>query len=174
MRYWLGLGANLGDPRASIEAALARLGELARVEAVSHPWQTAPREVEDQPVFLNAGARVASDLDPRALLAAVKDLERALGRDPGGVRFGPRAIDCDLLLWEGGEWEDDVLTIPHRTGALAIRVTSVDEDEKLVSTIGFEELAQGASTPLMYFRQGYQGTGIFSPFVTNTFGSVGA
>ena len=113
MRYWLGLGANLGDPRASIEAALARLGELARVEAVSHPWQTAPREVEDQPVFLNAGARVASDLDPRALLAAAKDLERALGRDPGGVRFGPRAIDCDLLLWEGGEWEDDVLTIPH-------------------------------------------------------------
>ena len=113
MRYWLGLGANLGDPRASIVAALARLGELARIEAVSHPWETAPREVEDQPVFLNAAARVESALGPRELLAAVKEMERALGRDPGGVRFGPRAIDCDLLLWEGGEWEDDALTIPH-------------------------------------------------------------
>ena len=113
MRYWLGLGANLGDPRAAIEAALARLAEVARVEAVSHPYETAPRDLEDQPAFVNAGARVASDLDPRALLAAVKEMERALGRDPGGVRFGPRAIDCDLLLWEGGEWEDDALTIPH-------------------------------------------------------------
>jgi 2-amino-4-hydroxy-6-hydroxymethyldihydropteridine diphosphokinase len=113
VRYWLGLGANLGDPRASIEAALARLGALARIEAVSHPWETAPREVEDQPVFLNAAARVDSGLGPRELLAAVKEMERALGRDPGGVRFGPRAIDCDLLLWEGGEWEDDALTVPH-------------------------------------------------------------
>ena len=113
MRYWVGLGANLGDRRAAIEAALARLGRIARVEAVSHPYETAPRDLEDQPAFLNAGARVASDLDPPALLRAVKALERELGRDPGGVRFGPRAIDCDLLLWEGGEWDDEALTIPH-------------------------------------------------------------
>ncbi len=113
MRYWLGLGANLGDRRAAIEAALARLGAIATVEAVSHPYETAPRELEDQPSFMNAAARVASELDPPALLAAVKELERALGREPGGVRFGPRAIDCDLLLWEGGEWDDAALTIPH-------------------------------------------------------------
>lgn len=112
-RYWLGLGANLGDRRAAIEAALARLAEIGTVEAVSSPWETAPRELEDQPAFLNAAARIDCDLAPRELLGAVKGMERALGRDPGGVRFGPRAIDCDLLLWEGGAHEDDALTIPH-------------------------------------------------------------
>ena len=42
-----------------------------------------------------------------------KRLEAELGRDPGGVRFGPRAIDCDLLLWDGGAWHDEALEVPH-------------------------------------------------------------
>jgi len=113
VRYWVGLGANLGDRRAAIEAALAWLDRNARVEAVSHPYETAPRDLVDQPVFLNAAARVASPLEPPAFLAQVKRLERELGRDPGGVRFGPRAIDCDLLLWEGGAWRGADLEIPH-------------------------------------------------------------
>lgn len=113
MRYWVGLGANLGDRRATIEAALAWLDRHGRVEAVSHPYETAPREVLDQPVFLNAAARVASPLSPPRFLRQVKELEHELGRDPRGVRFGPRAIDCDLLLWEGGAWRDDDLEIPH-------------------------------------------------------------
>jgi 2-amino-4-hydroxy-6-hydroxymethyldihydropteridine diphosphokinase len=113
MRYWLGLGANLGDRHAALAAAVARLRDVAAVEAVSPLWETAPRDLEDQPAFLNAAARVETELTPRELLAAVKDLERDLGRDPGGVRFGPRAIDCDLLLWEGGTWSDEALEIPH-------------------------------------------------------------
>ena len=113
MRYWVGLGANLGDRRAAIEAAIAWLDRAARVEAVSHPYETAPRDLIDQPVFLNAAARVASSLAPPEFLSQVKELERELGRDPGGVRFGPRAIDCDLLLWEGGVWSDADLEIPH-------------------------------------------------------------
>lgn len=113
MRYWIGLGANLGDRTAAIEAAVVRLGLIGTVQAVSHMFETAPREVLDQPVFLNAAARLESDLSPRELLLAVKEIERDLGRDPGGVRFGPRAIDCDLLLWEGGEWHDDQLELPH-------------------------------------------------------------
>jgi 2-amino-4-hydroxy-6-hydroxymethyldihydropteridine diphosphokinase len=113
-RYWLGLGSNLGDRFAALEAALAWLdGDGQTVEAVSPVYETAPRELEDQPAFLNAAARVASDLDPPALLAAVKRMEGELGRDPGGVRFGPRAIDCDLLLWEGGAWSGPGLEIPH-------------------------------------------------------------
>jgi 2-amino-4-hydroxy-6-hydroxymethyldihydropteridine diphosphokinase len=113
MRYWLGLGANLGDRHAALAAAVAGLRDVAAVEAVSPLWETAPRDLEDQPAFLNAAARVETELTPRELLAAVKDLERDLGRDPGGVRFGPRAIDCDLLLWEGGTWSDEALEIPH-------------------------------------------------------------
>lgn len=113
MRYWVGLGANLGDRWAAIEHAIAWLERDAVVEAVSRPFETAPRELLDQPVFLNAAARVQTPLGPREFLRTVKELERELGRDPGGVRFGPRAIDCDLLLWEGGEWRDDQLEIPH-------------------------------------------------------------
>jgi len=113
VRYWVGLGANLGDRRAAIDAAIAWLDRNARVEAVSSPWETAPRELLDQPAFLNAAVRVASALEPPDFLREAKALERGLGRDPHGVRFGPRAIDCDLLLWEGGEWRDADLEIPH-------------------------------------------------------------
>jgi 2-amino-4-hydroxy-6-hydroxymethyldihydropteridine diphosphokinase len=113
-RHWLGLGANLGDRRAALEAALAWLAAAGhRVEAVSPVYETAPREIADQPPFLNAAARVESDLDPPGLLADVKRMERELGRDPDGVRFGPRAIDCDLLLWDGGAWSGPDLEIPH-------------------------------------------------------------
>lgn len=113
MRYWLGLGANLGDPRAAVEAALGWLAARHDLEAVSPAYRTAPRELADQPAFLNAAARMRCDLDPPALLDEVKRMERDLGRDPAGVRFGPRAIDCDLLLWEGGEWHDARLDVPH-------------------------------------------------------------
>ena len=66
----------------------------------------------DQPAFLNAALRVDSDLDPPALLALVKRMEVELGRRPG-PRYGPRALDCDLLLWEGGAWRNDALEMPH-------------------------------------------------------------
>ena len=114
MRYWLGLGANLGDRRAALEAALAWLARAgARVEAVSPAYETAPRDLADQPSFLNCAARVATDLPPPELLCAIKQMEAELGRDPGGVRFGPRAIDCDILLWDGGAWRDEALEVPH-------------------------------------------------------------
>jgi 2-amino-4-hydroxy-6-hydroxymethyldihydropteridine diphosphokinase len=113
VRYWLGLGSNIGDRRAAIGAAIAWLAGAMQLEAVSPAYETAPRELTDQPAFLNAAARVDSPLDPPALLAQVKRLERELGRDPDGVRFGPRAIDCDLLLWEGGSWREEALEVPH-------------------------------------------------------------
>ena len=55
---------------------------------------------------------MASDLPPDELLAEVKRMERELGRARGS-RYGPRAIDCDLLLWEGGAWSGPDLEIPH-------------------------------------------------------------
>ncbi len=112
-RYWLGLGANIGDRRATVEAAIAWLDRVVVLEAVSAAYETAPRDLVDQPPFLNAAVRVATPLAPPELLAHAKRLERELGRDPGGRRFGPRAIDCDLLLWEGGEWRDGDVEVPH-------------------------------------------------------------
>lgn len=112
-RYWLGLGTNLGDREAALRHAVAWLDTHgAPVEAVSAVYETAPRDVVDQPQFLNAACRVRSDLPPPQMLQAAKRLEFDLGREPG-PRYGPRAIDCDLLLWSGGAWGDPDLAIPH-------------------------------------------------------------
>jgi 2-amino-4-hydroxy-6-hydroxymethyldihydropteridine diphosphokinase len=114
VRYWLGLGANLGDRRAALEEALSRLDAAgARVEAVSAAYETAPREVPDQPAFLNAAARVETPLLPPDVLRMCKRIEDGMGRDPAGPRFGPRPIDCDILLWEGGAFRDERLEVPH-------------------------------------------------------------
>jgi 2-amino-4-hydroxy-6-hydroxymethyldihydropteridine diphosphokinase len=79
---------------------------------VSHLYETAPRDVEDQPTFLNAACRIETELAPPGLLALIKGIERDLGRT-AGPRYGPRAIDLDILLWDGGRWHDAHLQIPH-------------------------------------------------------------
>lgn len=112
--YWIGIGANLGDRWGALASAVRAVAATgATIDAVSSAYETAPRELDDQPTFLNAALRARSDLAPPRLLAAVKRIERELGRTPGGVRYGPRVIDCDLLLWEGGRWEEPDLQIPH-------------------------------------------------------------
>jgi 2-amino-4-hydroxy-6-hydroxymethyldihydropteridine diphosphokinase len=112
-RYWLGLGSNVGDRFGALAAALGCLERHGLVlEAVSPVYETAPREMENQPSFLNAACRVRAALDPPGLLAVAKACEAALGRTPG-PRFGPRRIDCDILLWEGGTWRDADLEVPH-------------------------------------------------------------
>lgn len=111
--YWIGLGANLGDRMGSLAAAVDELAERGlAAEAVSRAWETAPRELEDQPAFLNAAVRARAELAPPEALRVCKAAEAAIGRVPGR-RFGPRAIDCDLLLWSGGEWREDALEVPH-------------------------------------------------------------
>lgn len=112
--YWVGLGSNLGDRRAALQAAVDALrAEGVDVDAVSPVYETAPQLVTDQPAFLNAAVRVRTPLGPRALLAVLKDMERRHGREAGGVRYGPRPIDADILWWDGGAYRDDALVIPH-------------------------------------------------------------
>lgn len=62
--------------------------------------------------FANAALVLASELDPPALLTALKRTEREFGRRPG-QRWGDRVLDCDIVLWSGGAWHSDGLTIPH-------------------------------------------------------------
>ena len=95
--------------RGAIDALTAAGVE---VEAVSRVYETAPQGIEDQPAFLNAACRVLTPLDPPSLLVILKGIERDLGR-VAGPRFGPRAIDLDILLWEGGQWHDAQLDVPH-------------------------------------------------------------
>jgi len=78
-------------------------------------YETEPQgEVTDQPDFLNACLEVETELGPEELLDECKAVENDLGREPGGVRHGPRPIDVDLLLLGDVEYSSERLTLPHR------------------------------------------------------------
>ncbi len=117
---YLGLGSNVGDPRASLAAAVAALpARGVRVLASSSTYETEPvGEVLDQRDFLNACLRIATAHGPEALLDACKDVERSLGRAAAGsagyVHHGPRPIDVDLLLLGDLEYRSERLALPHR------------------------------------------------------------
>lgn len=110
----LGLGANLGEPEKQLRAALEAVDDLpaTSVEAVSAPYRTEPRIVEDQPEFLNACATIETGLEPRKLLEALQRIEREQGRQQTRAK-GPRRIDLDILLWEDRNIDLEDLTIPH-------------------------------------------------------------
>ena len=113
---YLGLGSNEGDRLGNLRAARDALVlyEVA-VDAASSVYETAPQgEVPDQADFLNAALRVRTALGPEELLDAAKAVERDLGREPGGVRHGPRPIDVDVLLLGDLEYSSARLSLPHR------------------------------------------------------------
>ena len=112
---YLGLGANLGKRRETIDAALARLADhrAIRVCAVSALIETAPvGGPAGQPNYLNGAAAIETNLDPAALLAELKRIEHDLGRRDG-PRWGPRPIDLDILLYGDLALASPDLTIPH-------------------------------------------------------------
>ena len=113
MRVILGLGGNLGDVRDSFVTALGALGDVGRIGAVSRLWRT--RAVgPPQPDYLNDAALLEWPSDPRQLFARCLELERAAGRDRSREeRWGPRALDIDLLLAENFVSVGPTLTLPH-------------------------------------------------------------
>jgi 2-amino-4-hydroxy-6-hydroxymethyldihydropteridine diphosphokinase len=114
-RAYVGLGANLGDRRATIERAVELLDAVAGVEvlAVSSLRETDPVGLEDQPRFLNGAAAVETALSAQDLLRVLLAVERQLGRTRDGPRFGPRAIDLDLLVYGSAELAEQGVTVPH-------------------------------------------------------------
>ncbi len=114
-RGFLGLGSNVGDRRAHLADAVARLpGHGVSVLRSSSVYDTEPVGlVLDQPEFLNACIEVETSLGPAELLAACKAVEREVGREPGGVRHGPRVVDVDVLLLGDLRYASDRLTLPH-------------------------------------------------------------
>jgi len=112
---YLGLGSNLGERRAHLQAAADALaGAEVEVLAASSVYDTDPvGEILDQPSFLNACLRVRTALEPLELLDAVKGLECKLGRAAGVLRHGPRAIDIDILLLGQLELTEERMTLPH-------------------------------------------------------------
>lgn len=110
---YLALGGNLGDRAGNLRAARRRLEEEGvTIERCSSLYETEPWGVLDQPRFLNAVCRGRTPLAPEALLALAKRIEAQLGRQPT-VRYGPRPIDIDILLYDGRTIATPELTIPH-------------------------------------------------------------
>lgn len=113
---FLGLGSNVGERRANLQAAVDALAERGvSVLASSSVYDTDPVGlVLEQPSFLNACVRIETRLGPEQLLDLCKDVERELGRDlDRGVRHGPRPIDVDLLLLGEQPYSSQRLELPH-------------------------------------------------------------
>jgi 2-amino-4-hydroxy-6-hydroxymethyldihydropteridine diphosphokinase len=109
---YLGLGTNLGDRLANLRTAIDALDVLGRVEAQSKVYETAPLYVTDQPAFLNMAVRLSTVLAPKPLLGELKRLEADIGR-VASVRYGPRLIDLDILLYDEVVVDSPELAIPH-------------------------------------------------------------
>jgi 2-amino-4-hydroxy-6-hydroxymethyldihydropteridine diphosphokinase len=112
---YIGLGSNLGDRESTIRAAVERLAATPGIElvAVSSLHETDPVGYADQPRFLNGAVALRTELPPRTLLGRLQEVERELGRDRSGPRFGPRTIDLDLLLYGAEQIDENDLQIPH-------------------------------------------------------------
>ena len=111
---YVALGANLGDPKATVLAAFAALANLpeSRVARCSSLYRTAPVGILSQPDFVNAVAVLETTLAPEALLDALLDIEARFGRIRR-ERNGPRTLDLDLLLYDDIELDLPRLTLPH-------------------------------------------------------------
>ncbi|WP_331154260.1 2-amino-4-hydroxy-6-hydroxymethyldihydropteridine diphosphokinase [Steroidobacter sp.] len=113
---YVALGSNLDQPLVQIELAFTALASLAkcRLVARSNLYKTQPLGPQDQPEFINAAAGLLTQLTARELLVELKRLERELGRELPVVRWGPRRIDLDLLVYADAQISESDLTVPHR------------------------------------------------------------
>ena len=115
-RVYLGLGSNLGDREANLRHAVELLGKSVGLERISSIYETAPWGYLEQPHFLNCVCEGRTALQPLDLLAVVKDVERAVGREPlgeGPIRWGPRVLDVDILFYGRRVVREAGLEIPH-------------------------------------------------------------
>jgi dihydropteroate synthase/2-amino-4-hydroxy-6-hydroxymethyldihydropteridine diphosphokinase len=111
-RVYLGLGSNLGDRYGRLIEALDRLQAHVTIDAISSIYETEPWGYADQPCFLNAVCGGETELSARDLLGCAKAIETELGREPT-FRYGPRAIDIDILLYDSDVIEQDHIQVPH-------------------------------------------------------------
>lgn len=113
-RVFVSLGSNLGCRETFLRSAREALATLpgTRLVGASGLYETEPQDLSGQPPFLNQVICLDTSLEPAALLAAAQDAETAAGRERL-VRFGPRTLDVDILMIEGVESDDPLLTLPH-------------------------------------------------------------
>lgn len=111
---YIGLGSNMGDKAANLKRAIEELGKVPgnKVLAVSSFYETEPVGNIEQDWFINAAVKIETGLTPRELLEVLLKIEKELGR-VRDERWGPRAIDLDILLYDDLVLNDEGLVIPH-------------------------------------------------------------
>ncbi|HTI95635.1 MAG TPA: 2-amino-4-hydroxy-6-hydroxymethyldihydropteridine diphosphokinase [Rudaea sp.] len=112
---YIGLGSNLADPHAQVEAGIRALSKLpkTRLIARSRLYRSAPWGRADQPEFVNAVVQLETALEPRELLDHLLEIERAAGRERDGTRWGPRVLDLDILAYAQRRIAESGLHVPH-------------------------------------------------------------
>ena len=137
-RVWLSLGANLGEPRAALAAAMKEIEAIPGVRAFRHSsfYRTSPVD-SFGPEYVNAAASLETNLAPLELLHAVQEIEQAHGRvRPEGVHNAPRTLDIDILAVDGVRSEAPELLLPHPR-----------MNERLFVLVPLEELEPGWTAP---------------------------
>lgn len=112
---YIGIGSNVGDRTMFVRSAADALDADDRIEVlkVSSLYETAPVGGPPQRSFVNVVVEIETDLSPQDLLRTCKSLEEVLGREPSDIRWGPRVVDLDVLLYGEEKVNDPDLEIPH-------------------------------------------------------------
>jgi len=112
---YISTGSNMGEKQDNCRRALAALNrtDTVTVESISRFYLTEPMEYSDQPWFVNAAAKIRTSLAPVDLLAVLKSFETKYGRADGGIRFGPRPLDFDIIFYNDLIIETEQLIVPH-------------------------------------------------------------
>jgi 2-amino-4-hydroxy-6-hydroxymethyldihydropteridine diphosphokinase len=112
---YIGIGSNVGAREEFCRSAVEALDRTPGValEATSSLYETSPVGGPPQRSYVNLVVRVSTELAPRDLLDACKEIEQRLGREPSDIRWGPRVVDLDVLLYGEDKVNEPDLEIPH-------------------------------------------------------------
>ena len=112
---YIGLGSNLDDPLKHVSQAIAELQHLpkSRLLASSRLYRSKPMGPANQPDYINAVVKLATELSPHALLDELQTIEQQHQRLRTGQRWGPRTLDLDLLIYGNQLLNDERLVVPH-------------------------------------------------------------
>ena len=112
---YIGLGSNLDSPGRQVETAIELLDEISDTQLIdrSSLYGSAAFGGVEQPDFVNAVAALLTKLSAVELLDQLQEIERVRGRERGGVRWGPRVLDLDLLVYSNEVVEEPDLSVPH-------------------------------------------------------------